>query len=90
MATSAGTPSKATTFTEGDGDHTSTADDTTLKTQPQKKYKQNWRINLLSMPRNPREKYSYPPDIHDTGVSPSALKGETTERVDHMSRPPLR
>ncbi|KAK9751994.1 Testicular haploid expressed repeat [Popillia japonica] len=80
--------SKTTTFTEETG-----ADDlpiTEEKQKPCKKYKQNWRINLLSMPKHPRGKYTSPPDIFESGVAPGALKVELPERVEHMSRPAVR
>ncbi|GJQ71612.1 hypothetical protein Trydic_g11313 [Trypoxylus dichotomus] len=80
--------SKTTTFTEG-------IEEPTVATQEKplhhyKRYKQNWRINLLSMPKKPRSKYTSPPDVFESGVAPGALKVETPERVEHMSRPTIR
>lgn len=81
--------SKTTTFSEGDAAPTET-DQTPDKLHHPKKYKQNWRINLLSMPKNPVGKYTSPPDVFESGVNPSSLKIETPERIEHMSRPIIR
>lgn len=50
-----------------------------------KKYKQNWRLNMLSVPKVLTSKYVEPPYKLSTGVQGDALKAEITERTEQLA-----
>ncbi|KAK5644594.1 hypothetical protein RI129_005894 [Pyrocoelia pectoralis] len=51
--------------------------------------KENWRLSHLAIPTRKVPKYVFVED-RSTGVSPSALTVQTTQRTDDMSKPKLR
>lgn len=55
-----------------------------------KKYKYNWRLDMLSKSVRPRSKFKPEPDEYRSTVSPGALTFECPRRLDHMSRANLR
>lgn len=59
--------------------------------QIMKKYKYNWRINMLSKPTRITPKV----DIEAKTTAPSSVQSSATStecpmRIDHLSRPPIR
>lgn len=55
-----------------------------------KKYKYNWRLDMLSKPNRKTSKYKPKPDQYESTVPPEALTFQCPKRLDHMARPNLR
>lgn len=55
-----------------------------------KKYKYNWRLDMLSKPVRRYPKYQKKPDEYESTVAPDVLTAKCSKRCDHLSRPGLR